>query len=135
VYECQLCISHTTCLYTDVHQLFGVRWQAGQDGKTNNMLELEPITDAMRSLIRNLDRVNSAGESHEVPQRSQTVKLLLPADVNFLLGPWLADAQRWAFNDSQLLANRMFNARNLITLWGPDGEVHEMRVKVLSSTY
>jgi alpha-N-acetylglucosaminidase len=43
----------------------------------------------------------------------------------FLLGRWLEDAKRWAANDDE---RRLYewNARNLITLWGPrDSILHE----------
>ena len=47
---------------------------------------------------------------------------LLSANNRFLLGHWLADAKSWATDnaESKLLE---YNARNQITLWGPDGEV------------
>jgi alpha-N-acetylglucosaminidase len=50
---------------------------------------------------------------------------LLATRREFLLGPWLADARRWAANDEE---RRLYewNARNLITLWGPrDSTLHE----------
>lgn len=43
----------------------------------------------------------------------------------FLLGKWIADAKRWATTDDE---ERLYewNARNMITLWGPrDGVLHE----------
>ena len=51
------------------------------------------------------------------------------ADVNFLLGTWLADAAAWGFNASQV-ENRLFNARNQITLWGPNGEINDYAAKI-----
>lgn len=50
---------------------------------------------------------------------------LLGTREEFLLGRWLADARQWAGNDEE---RRLYewNARNLITLWGPrDGVLHE----------
>lgn len=50
---------------------------------------------------------------------------LLATRREFLLGPWLADARRWATNEEE---RRLYewNARNLITLWGPrDSSLHE----------
>lgn len=50
---------------------------------------------------------------------------LLGTRREFLLGPWLADAKRWAANDAE---RRLYewNARTLITLWGPrDSILHE----------
>ena len=42
---------------------------------------------------------------------------LLATRQEFLLGRWLADAQRWGDTDAQR-ANLQWNARNQITLWG-----------------
>ena len=50
---------------------------------------------------------------------------LLATRREFLLGTWLADAKRWAANEEE---ERLYewNARNLITLWGPpDGVLHD----------
>nr|KAG5689260.1 hypothetical protein BaRGS_006380 [Batillaria attramentaria] len=47
---------------------------------------------------------------------------LLASDRHFLLGNWLQDAVAWATD----MAERwllIYNARNQITLWGPDGEI------------
>lgn len=48
---------------------------------------------------------------------------LLASDSHFLLGKWIADAKRLAKNPSD---KKLFeyNARNQITIWGPNGEVH-----------
>jgi alpha-N-acetylglucosaminidase len=47
---------------------------------------------------------------------------------NFLLGTFLSDSQQWA-NDSVTAANRQYNARNQITLWGPNGEINDYAAK------
>merc|ERR1719430_1312068 len=47
---------------------------------------------------------------------------LLATSPAFLLGPWLAAARSVATND-QDAALYEFNARNQITLWGPDGQI------------
>jgi alpha-N-acetylglucosaminidase len=50
---------------------------------------------------------------------------LLATRPEFLLGRWLEDAKRWAANDDE---RRLYewNARNIITLWGPrDSVLHE----------
>ncbi|HBO44382.1 MAG TPA: hypothetical protein DD670_10705 [Planctomycetaceae bacterium] len=49
-----------------------------------------------------------------------------------LLGPWLADAKRWATNDEE---RRLYewNARNIITLWGyPHSGLHDYANKMWS---
>lgn len=50
---------------------------------------------------------------------------LLATRKEFLLGRWLADAERWAADDAQRQLYA-WNARNLITLWGPrDSGLHD----------
>lgn len=47
---------------------------------------------------------------------------LLASDPHFLLGRWIHDARQWGANAEE--KNLMeYNARNQITLWGPDGNV------------
>ncbi|MFH1267136.1 MAG: alpha-N-acetylglucosaminidase, partial [Planctomycetota bacterium] len=53
------------------------------------------------------------------------VDRLLATRQEFLLGKWIADAKRWATTEEE---ERLYewNARNIITLWGPrDGVLHE----------
>ena len=50
---------------------------------------------------------------------------LLATRREFLLGTWLSDARRWATNDAERKLYE-WNARSLITLWGPrDSILHE----------
>ena len=47
---------------------------------------------------------------------------VLGAEDHFLLGRWVADAKSWATNDDEAKWLE-YNARNQVTLWGPNGEV------------
>ena len=47
---------------------------------------------------------------------------VLGADAHFLLGRWVEDAKTWATSDAEAKWLE-FNARNQVTLWGPNGEV------------
>eukprot|EP00040_Diaphanoeca_grandis_P013834 m.69908 g.69908 ORF g.69908 m.69908 type:complete len:890 (+) comp24154_c0_seq1:29-2698(+) len=54
--------------------------------------------------------------------------LLLSTDTNFMLGRWL----EWSKNWSAVPANREnleMNARNIITLWGPTGQINDYAKK------
>jgi len=54
-------------------------------------------------------------------------KILSSSD-RFLVGSWLNDAISWGTTDAdKKLLN--FNARNQITLWGPDGEIEDYAAK------
>jgi alpha-N-acetylglucosaminidase len=56
------------------------------------------------------------------------VDRLLASNDRFLVGQWIADAKSWATdaNETKLLE---YNARNQITLWGPNGEIHDYASK------
>ena len=49
---------------------------------------------------------------------------LLSSNEHFLLGKWLKNAR--ALGTTEVEKNRYeYNARNQITLWGPDGQIHD----------
>ena len=65
------------------------------------------------------------------------VDKLLATDEHFLLGVWLENAKNMSTNDQERRLYE-YNARNQITLWGPDGNVCAVRrhlacVKVVCS--
>ena len=80
-------------------------WVNRRGAPNASVAALRPIADALLGIIADIDATNAG-------------------DKNFLLGTWLADAAAWGFNASQV-ANRLFNARNQITLWGPNGEIND----------
>ncbi|XP_059151841.1 alpha-N-acetylglucosaminidase-like isoform X1 [Physella acuta] len=53
---------------------------------------------------------------------------LLSANERFLLGTWIADARSWA-TDADESKLYEYNARNQITLWGPNGEIRDYSSK------
>ncbi|GFN94101.1 N-acetylglucosaminidase, alpha [Plakobranchus ocellatus] len=53
---------------------------------------------------------------------------LLCSNERFLLGLWIADAHFWATSTSEKTLLE-YNARNQITLWGPNGEIHDYASK------
>lgn len=56
---------------------------------------------------------------------------LLGTNENFLLSNWIGDARSWAHgkNKDAYAAYLEYNARNQITLWGPDGEIQDYASK------
>ena len=50
------------------------------------------------------------------------LELILETNQNFMLGPWLESAKATGTVHEEI-ANFEFNARNQITLWGPDGQI------------
>ena len=71
------------------------------------------------------DREALATAGERFLESIRDVDRLLATRREFLLGKWIADAKRWATNDEE---RRLYewNARNLITLWGPrDSILHE----------
>jgi hypothetical protein len=93
-------------LFQDLYAIFSNRRLVSNA----TVADLQPIADAMLGVIADIDATNAG-------------------DVNFLLGTWLADAAKWGFNDTQV-ANRLYNARNQITLWGPNGEINDYAAKI-----
>ena len=60
---------------------------------------------------------------------------LLATREEFLLGRWLADAKHWGTNERERRLYE-FNARNLITLWGPgDSILHEYALRQWSGMF
>ena len=57
------------------------------------------------------------------------VETLLATNENYLLSTWIADARQWAHGDASYAAYLEYNARNQITLWGPDGEINDYASK------
>lgn len=87
----------------DVQNLMGVEYQRFQFSGVNTSASVIPVYGALLNMINDLDA-------------------LLATNVNFLLGHWLNEARAWAQSgdDADWLE---FNARNQITLWGPNGEI------------
>eukprot|EP00300_Choanocystis_sp_HF-7_P024069 c25466_g1_i1.p1 GENE.c25466_g1_i1~~c25466_g1_i1.p1 ORF type:complete len:842 (-),score=191.56 c25466_g1_i1:50-2575(-) len=59
------------------------------------------------------------------------MEALLSCDVNYLLGHWIESARQWGDTDDEKNALE-FNARNQITLWGPNGEINDYASKAWS---
>ncbi|XP_012942158.2 alpha-N-acetylglucosaminidase [Aplysia californica] len=53
---------------------------------------------------------------------------ILSANDRFLVGRWIEDARSWGSDDSEKTLLE-YNARNQITLWGPDGEIRDYASK------
>jgi alpha-N-acetylglucosaminidase len=82
---------------------------------------LADVYDAYRAQ----DREQLSQASQNFVELMNDIDRLLGTRREFLLGRWLADAERWATNDQE---RRLYewNARNLITLWGPrDSRLHD----------
>ncbi|TBU41733.1 alpha-N-acetylglucosaminidase [Dichomitus squalens] len=56
---------------------------------------------------------------------------LLATNEHSLLSNWIADAKRWTHGADRAAYARLleYNARNQITLWGPDGEINDYASK------
>lgn len=54
---------------------------------------------------------------------------LLATNDNYLLSNWISAAKRWAGTNETYAAYLEYNARNQITLWGPDGEISDYASK------
>ena len=86
--------------FSDLHTMLASRF-----AKAGSIASVNSIISAINSLFVTLDSVCAA-------------------DVNFLLGTWIADAASWGGGDSAWTDLLVFNARNQVTLWGPRGEIN-----------
>lgn len=83
--------------------------------------DFEEIIEAYQAKDRK--RLAAAGE--RLCGILRDLDALLATRREFMLGPWLADAKRWATNDDERKLYE-WNARNQITLWGPpDSWLHD----------
>ena len=57
------------------------------------------------------------------------IDTLLATNENYLLSTWISDARQWAHNDASYASYLEYNARNQLTLWGPDGEINDYASK------
>jgi alpha-N-acetylglucosaminidase len=105
-----------TMFFTDVHRvltnIFTKAWYSGDN--LNNTLA-EPAASTLLNLITGLDE-------------------LLGTNPNYLLGMWTTRATNLgtSANESTLF---MYNARNQITLWGPDGQITDYAAKAWHGLY
>jgi len=95
--------------YDDVFSLFKVAYARYQNEKLNTTSRVVPALNMLLDMIVDTDSI-------------------LGTDVNFLLGVWLESAKSWS-SDPTEIANLEFNARNQITLWGPDGQINDYASK------
>ncbi|CAL1694796.1 unnamed protein product [Somion occarium] len=77
------------------------------------------------------EAVTSAGE--QLLHLLGDLDRLLYTNENFLLSTWIADARQWAGagpeTNASYAAYLEYNARNQITLWGPNGEIDDYASK------
>jgi alpha-N-acetylglucosaminidase len=54
---------------------------------------------------------------------------LVYTNENYLLSSWIADAKQWAHGNASYAAYLEYQARNQLTLWGPQGEINDYASK------
>ena len=87
------------------------------------------LRDDIMAAYRHKDRRALAAAGARFLQLMRDLDELLATREELLLGRWLADAEHWATNDAERQLYR-WNARNIITLWGPrDSFLHEYAAK------
>ena len=95
-------------LFVDLHAMYNATYYRYAEQRENTSVQLDLISSAMLSLIYDLDS-------------------LLGTNTNFLLGHWIADARASVPSTSptEAVDNAEFNARNQISMWGPDQNVED----------
>jgi len=84
--------------------------------KAKNLAVLKTVGNEMLELITDMDK-------------------LLETDNYYLLGKWLSDARSLAGSNKKEADLYEFNARNQLTLWGPDGNINDYARKSWSGLY
>ena len=99
-------------LYVDLSDAFTVAYtNATRPGATHDTRAMTAIATEMLTLLKNLDSY-------------------LGTNTNYLLGHWIAEARRTAPLNSPGAADLLeFNARNQITMWGPQGNIEDYASK------
>ena len=101
--------------FVDLHTMYQLAYMKYSTMSFNSSLELTILASAMHDLIIDLDT-------------------LLASDSNFLLGTWISDARKSAPSTSpkSVSDNLEFNARNQITMWGPQENINDYASKAWS---
>lgn len=99
-------------LFYDIYRMFQISYDKYDINGVNTTSELLPLMDGLLELLNDLDRY-------------------LNTDTNFLLGHWIADARNSAPDGSPAYVrdNIEFNARNQITMWGPNQNIEDYASK------
>ena len=100
-------------VFADLYQIHKTIYYSYVEKKNTSIAsDLKVIGEAMLSLMEDLDQ-------------------FLSSDVNFLLGHWISEARLSAPEKSsdELLNLIEFNARNQITMWGPDENINDYASK------
>ncbi|KAK6188714.1 hypothetical protein SNE40_004838 [Patella caerulea] len=121
---------------SDLYQAWEYMVMASAQLKTNQLFRYDLVDITRNSLqvismkmysdilaaykIKNITALQNAGD--KLIKLLTDVDLLLASDTHFLLSNWIGDALSWA-TDVVEGALYEYNARNQITLWGPDGQI------------
>lgn len=102
-------------LFYDVYRMFVAAYNkylldSPVKASASTAQEMQTLSDVMLELILDIDAY-------------------LGTNTNFLLGHWIADARALASNSSTSGDNLEFNARNQITMWGPDQNIEDYASK------
>jgi len=96
------------------------------------------FTIRLRDFYTALKAKNVAGLKNagmQMLELIQDMEKLLATDNYYLLGKWINDARILAGNNKTEADLYEFNARNQLTLWGPDGNINDYACKSWSGLY
>jgi len=117
------------------HNLFGSKlssslkeWQEANNDRKNSYI---PQTNSMNNNIPIADASTVTALVNFCNTILTTLDNALSANINFLLGTWIADSVQWGSNDPDPTHTDLyvFNARNQITEWGPQAEINDYAAK------
>lgn len=90
--------------------------------------------DAYENLLSVYNSSTSTSDNVEIAGQAllsilTDIDALLFTNPNFLVANWIKDAKSWAGHNVSYAQYLEYNARNQITLWGPDGEINDYASK------
>lgn len=89
---------------------------------------IDLLYPSLITALKAKDRPQFQNISDRIADALESMELILSTDTRFVLGPWLQMAHRWAHSEEE--RQRLdLNARNQITLWGPNGEIVDYAIK------
>ena len=98
-------------LFVDVHSMFEPAFQLWQFSNINSTDAVEPLGQMLLEMIEDMDG-------------------LLGTNINYLFGQWQTAARNSPNTKTDAeRANREYNARNQVTLWGPTGQIDDYAAK------
>jgi alpha-N-acetylglucosaminidase len=131
----------STMFFSDMHRMYaGQGWRAlqasygGFGGESSFARIILPASGLTGQPDRSLRRLGA-----HMLSLIRELDALFATNPNYLLGTWLESAVRWADPSpsahERSVRNMLYNAKNQLTLWGPEAQINDYAAKAWSGLY